>query len=75
MTMAQKVSRIAAELGVDESLPLAKAVAAANEAMGVEAEGTMADQVANLMAQLGIEEAAPASAAAARSKVDPCTCD
>ena len=45
LTMAQKVAKIGGELGLEEGLPLAKAVAAANEAMGVEAEGTMAQQV------------------------------
>ena len=65
LTMAEKVAKISAELGVDGSLPLAKAVAAANEAMGLEGSGTMIEQVAELMAQLGISDAAEAPAAAA----------
>merc|ERR1711871_1324056 len=47
-TMAGKVAAIAAELGIDNSLPLMQVVAAANGAMGIEGEGPMADMVARL---------------------------
>lgn len=61
MTMAERMARIAGELGIDSSLPLAKGVTAANEAMGLEAEGTLAQQVQTMMEQLGIEDV-PAAA-------------
>ena len=43
------------ELGLDETLPLAQAVTAANEAMGLAQSGSIADQVAELLMQLAIE--------------------
>jgi len=52
--MAQKVAAIAVELGLDEALPLKAKVDAANEAMGLQAEGIMADQVAALAEQLNL---------------------
>ncbi|KAL3893148.1 MAG: hypothetical protein SGPRY_014429, partial [Prymnesium sp.] len=54
-TMAEKVGSIKLELGLDDSLPLAKAVTQANEAMGLEATGKLADQVEVLLEQLGID--------------------
>jgi len=44
-TMAQKVARVKEELSLDPSLPVAKAVAEANAAMGIEGQGTLAQQV------------------------------
>ena len=61
-TMAEKVARIKVELGLDDSLALAAAVKAANEAMGLEPAGAMADQVATLLEQLGVDMAPPAAA-------------
>jgi len=66
VTMADKVARIKLELGLDEALPLAAAVKAANEAMGLEPGGSMAEQVATLIEQLGIVMD-PATAAPAPS--------
>ena len=54
-TLADKVTRIKLELGLDETLPLAQAVTAANEAMGLAPGGSIADQVAELLMQLAIE--------------------
>ena len=54
-TLAEKVARIKLELGLDEALPLAPAVTAANEAMGLGQGGSIADQVAELLMQLSIE--------------------
>ena len=54
-TLADKVTRIKLELGLDEALPLARAVTDANEAMGLGQGGSMADQVAELLMQLSIE--------------------
>ena len=54
-TLAEKVARIKLELGLDEALPLARAVTDANEAMGLGQGGSMADQVAELLMQLSIE--------------------
>ena len=53
-TMAQKVARIKEELSLDPSLPLAKAVAEANVAMGIEGQGTLAQQVDYLLTELGV---------------------
>ena len=49
------MTRIKLELGLDEALPLAPAVTAANEAMGLGQGGSIADQVAELLMQLSIE--------------------
>ena len=54
-TLADTVTRIKLELGLDETLPLAQAVTAANEAMGLPPGGSIADQVAELLMQLAIE--------------------
>ena len=53
-TLYGKVTELAEQLGVDNSLPLVKKVAAANEAMGIEPIGSMVQQVDALVAQLGI---------------------
>ena len=53
-TMAQKVARIKEELSLDPSLPVGKAVAEANAAMGIEAQGTLAQQVDHLLTELGV---------------------
>jgi hypothetical protein len=53
-TLAQKVARIKEELSLDPSLPLAKAVAEANVAMGIEGQGTLAQQVDFLLTELGV---------------------
>jgi hypothetical protein len=55
LTMAERVSLVKAQLGLDEGLPVAKAVAAANEAIGIEGEGPLAAQVARLLVELGID--------------------
>ena len=52
--MAQKVSRIKEELSLEPGLPIAKAVAEANEAMGIEPAGSMAAQVDLLLSELGV---------------------
>ena len=54
-TMSEKVAFIASELGLEEGLPVAKVVAAANESLGIVARPdlTMAAQVARLMTELG----------------------
>eukprot|EP00900_Chrysochromulina_parva_P006115 jgi/Chrpa1/15504/Chrysochromulina_OHIO_Genome00022592-RA len=53
-TMAQKVARIKEELSLDPSLPVAKAVAEANAAMGIEGQGSLAQQVDFLLTELGV---------------------
>jgi protein kinase 1 len=53
-TMAQKVARIKEELSLDPLLPVAKAVAEANAAMGIEGQGTLAQQVDHLLMELGV---------------------
>eukprot|EP00900_Chrysochromulina_parva_P012253 jgi/Chrpa1/21028/Chrysochromulina_OHIO_Genome00024419-RA len=53
-TMAQKVARVKEELSLDPSLPVAKAVAEANAAMGIEGQGTLAQQVDLLLTELGV---------------------
>jgi hypothetical protein len=53
-TMAQKVARVKEELSLDPSLPVAKAVAEANAAMGIEGQGTLAQQVDFLLTELGV---------------------
>jgi protein kinase 1 len=53
-TMAQKVARIKEELSLNPSLPVAKAVAEANAAMGIEGQGTLAQQVDLLLTELGV---------------------
>jgi hypothetical protein len=53
-TMAQKVARIKEELSLDPSLPVAKAVAEANAAMGIEGQGSLAQQVDYLLTELGV---------------------
>jgi len=55
LSMAQKVSRIKEELSLEAGLPIAKAVAEANEAMGIEPCGSMAAQVDLLLNELGVE--------------------
>eukprot|EP00966_Prymnesium_polylepis_P088545 2049449-Prymnesium_polylepis.1 len=52
LTMAEEVALICGELGLDAGQPVIKAVGAANEAMGLEAEGPLAQQVEALMEQL-----------------------
>ena len=54
-TMSEKIAFIASELGLEEGLPVAKAVAAANEAMGIVSKGPMAAQVARLMTEIRLE--------------------
>ena len=51
-TMSEKIAFIASELGLEEGLPVAKAVAAANEAMGIVSKGPMAAQVARLLTEI-----------------------
>ena len=53
-TMAQKVARVKEELSLDPSLPVAKAVAEANAAMGIEGQGSLAQQVDFLLTELGV---------------------
>ena len=53
-TMAQKVARVKEELSLDPSLPVAKAVAKANAAVGIEGQGTLAQQVDFLLTELGV---------------------
>jgi hypothetical protein len=53
-TMAQKVARVKEELSLDPSLPVAKAVAEANVAMGIEGQGTLAQHVDYLLTELGV---------------------
>ena len=52
--MAEEVTRIKEELGLEPSLPLKEAVVKANEAMGLDAQGTTADQVGCLLKELNI---------------------
>jgi hypothetical protein len=54
-TMSEKIAFITAELGLEEGLPVAKAVAAANEAMGIVSKGPMATQVARLMTEVRLD--------------------
>ena len=49
-----QVARIKEELSLDPSLPVAKAVAEANAAMGIEGHGTLAQQVDLLLTELGV---------------------
>ena len=53
-TMADKVKLICVELGVDASLPVAKAVGAANEAMGIVPRGSLPEQAARLLKEIGV---------------------
>jgi len=48
------VTQLAEQLGVDDSLPLAKKVIAANQAMGFEPTGSIMQQVDELMTMLGL---------------------
>jgi len=52
--LPHQVARIKEELSLDPSLPLAKAVAEANVAMGIEGQGTLAQQVDYLLTELGV---------------------
>ena len=54
-TMSEKIAFITSELGLEEGLPVAKAVAAANEAMGIISKGPMAVQVARLMIEVRLD--------------------
>ena len=74
LTVTDKVSVIAAELGLDvSSMPVVQAVTACNDRLGLPCEGTVADQLNALMSQLSVdpvgdrrldaEEAAAAAAA------------
>ena len=54
LSMAQKVLRIKEELSLEPALPIARAVAEANEAMGIEPAGSMAAQVELLLSELGV---------------------
>jgi len=54
LSMVQKVNRIKEELSLQADLPIAKAVAEANEAMGIEPYGSMAAQVDLLLTELGV---------------------
>ena len=53
-SMADKVAFIADQAGVDGSQPLIKVIAAANDALGIEGEGTLAQQASVLVGQLQI---------------------
>jgi len=48
------VARIKEELSLEPALPIARAVAEANEAMGIEPAGPMAAQVELLLSELGV---------------------
>ena len=52
--LPHQVARIKEELSLDPSLPVAKAVAEANAAMGIEGHGTLAQQVDLLLTELGV---------------------
>jgi hypothetical protein len=52
--LPHQVARIKEELSLDPSLPVAKAVAEANAAMDIEAQGTLAQQVDLLLTELGV---------------------
>jgi hypothetical protein len=54
LTMAQKAARVREELSLDASLPIAKLVAEANAAMGLEGHGPLARQVETLLTELGV---------------------
>jgi hypothetical protein len=51
--LPHQVARIKEELSLDPSLQVAKAVAEANAAMGIEGQGTLAQQVDFLLTELG----------------------
>ena len=70
-TLAQKVRAACEQLGVDASLPVAAALKACNEALGIEAAGALMSQADELVAQLGLafDDPAPAAAAPAREPV------
>jgi hypothetical protein len=53
-TLHERVTQLAEQLGVDDSLPLAKKVIAANQAMGFEPTGSIMQQVDELMTMLGL---------------------
>ena len=53
-TLSDKVSQIAVQLGVDDSLPLNQKVAACNTALDIQATGSMVQQVDKLMTQIGL---------------------
>ena len=48
------MARIKEELSLEVSLPIAKAVAEANEMMGLEVTGPLAKQVETLLMELGV---------------------
>jgi hypothetical protein len=52
--LPHQVARIKEELSLDPSLPVAKAVAEANAAMGIEGQGSLAQQVDFLLTELGV---------------------
>ena len=55
LTVTDKVSVLASELGLDiSSLPVVQAVAACNEKLGLPCEGTVAEQLDELLAQLSV---------------------
>jgi len=70
-TMAEKVATIVAELGLQEGMPLAKAVKDANEALGFEGGGTLAQQVEALQRELGLADATPVPAPAGEGPTAP----
>ncbi len=53
-TLHERVTQLAEQLGIDDSLPLAKTVIAANQAMGFEPTGSIMQQVDELMTMLGL---------------------
>ena len=55
MTMAQKVGRIKEELSLDPSLPIGRAVAEANETLGIDPVGSIAQQVEVLMSECSLD--------------------
>ena len=55
MTMAQKVGRIKEELSLEPSLPIGRAVAEANETLGIDPVGSIAQQVEVLMSECSLD--------------------
>ena len=54
MTLGQKIERIKAELGLEMTLPLPRAVADANVMLGIEPTGPLGEQVNRLLAELAL---------------------
>ena len=56
MNLAQKVELIRRELALEPSMPMAAAIRAANDAMGLAASGSLPAQCDALLQAMGVEQ-------------------